>query len=360
MPNKILTVLILFISLLVSCQVDETGGGSKHITIAPKMNSVSGNPSFSMSRSVMSGPRLDFIPYTLTNELDTIHRTAVPVEDWLVFVARASAPVFSGFEKIDYEDGATFDTDYYNKVIRTTVSRGETTVSYNGAFDDGGYYHLTISADNTYTYEQYTITDYVMVQPSLLTEVPIPSSYIAQVVRLAVYSTAQGTITDTDSDGTGSSRILEFTPHQMQSITIRGANDFDIVIDPVECWHIGVTAYVYDFQTKSREGFFGLRNSVPGQLRYQYNGYGTSLTETITRNVVYNNTELSDNIKLINTLGTEVLAYQNYSPNSDYIAYQVATVWNQIFVGAMDNGFMPSQAVMDARLAQINTIWSTY
>jgi len=361
MPNKILTVLILFTVLLVSSCEEKTTSSKGSLSLGPKMNSISGNPSFSL----ISEPRNDFIPYTITNDFDNAHRTFVPIADWIVFIARASAPVFSGFEKVDYEDGDTFDTDYYNKSIRTTVHRSTDTTSFDGVFNDGGYYHLIINVDNTYTYEQYTITDYVLVEPSLLSlpiDDPNRVSYVQKVLRLAIYSTAQGTINNTDSDGTGTSIVMEFIPGQAITSNVLNATEFDLTVNPSDCWTSSVIADVYNFQTKSRDNFFGIRNSVPGQLCYFYSQYGLDyLTVAITKNVVYSNEGLSDIIKTISTHGTEVYDYNSVSPDSDYLVYQLNSVWQpQLFVGVHTHPGMPTQEEIDARLAQINTIWSTY
>jgi len=352
---------IAFTILIVSaCEDLGPKGSKKDLAIAPKLNSISGNPSFSM----IEEPRYAHIPYTVTNDYDNSRRTLVSYSDWLIFISRASAPVFSGFEEKFYKHGDIIENTFYKKTLRTAVKREDTKIKFDGGFNDGGYYHLTINEDYTYDYEQYTITDYVIVEPSCLAYPegdPNRNCYYQGMSRLVIYSHVTGTISGTTSTGTGTSCILEFMPGTITIGTIRGEDDFDL--SGSNFWHPADT-YVYNFQIKSTETFFGMRNSVPGQLRYQYNdmnsvlNLGGSFTYSDPfPNVVYSNTDLFNLLKSVNTLGTTSYGYQEMSPDMDYLVYQLNSVWqDSIYLQAA-----PADADSIAQRRQnIETIWSTY
>ena len=364
MLNKKLKLGSIFASItftiLVISACEDLGPSEpkKELAIAPILNSISGNPSFSM----IPEPRYAHIPYTVTNEYDNGHRTIVPYSDWLLFISRASAPVFSGFEEKNYKHGDIIESTFYKKTLRTVVDRGSTKIKFDGDFNDGGYYHLTINEDFTYDYEQYTITDYVIVEPSCLAYPegdPLRNAYYQGMSRLVIYSHVTGTISGTTSIGTGTSCIFEFMPGTTTIGTIRGEDDFDL--SGSNFWHPANT-FVYNFQIKSTAEFFGMRNSVPGQLRYEYNDMNSVLGISFTYSdpfpdIVYSNTALFDLLKSVDTLGTESYGYQNISPEMDYLVYQLNGVWqDSIYLQAA-----PADADSIAqRMQDIETIWSTY
>lgn len=170
--------------------------------------------------------------------------------------------------------------------------------------------------------------------------------------------------------------MAELNSSSVERGEIRSADDFDITVSST--W-INGNGMVYDFKFKSRDSFYGMRNSVPGQLRYQFNNFTVdhlsddpSYTLDLS-NIGYQYYSFWDVLKILDTFPQppddwDAAMYgsygpfqcQLYAPNCDYIVYMTSEGWQPvIWCQAMDdNNDTPSQELMDERLAQIESIWA--
>lgn len=393
----IVPVLIIIAITIISCQKEKndsmnqimtllglTGGiSSSSQKIIPKMNNTVFLPSASKSLKSMNVAKLFSSTGDVSANFDYNHLFICELKEWIQLICQLSAPVFNGFEYSDYKNGDIFESDFYKKKVTTTITETDENVEFNGNFNDsGGYYKLVINKiDKTYTFEQMIIADTVLVQTACLSYPigdPNRGSYIAQAVRLCIYSTVNGTINGTDTDGEGISRIADLNPSSVERGEIRSAEDFDLTVSTG--WVNG-TGYVYDFIIKSRGSFFGMRNNVPGQLRYQFNNFTANHSSDTPSYVLdlssigYQSVSFWDIVKIMNTFPQPPAEWdqstqgsygpfqcQLYGPNCDYLVYLTSEGWQPvIWCGAMaDDGNTPTQELIDQRYAQIIQIWDNY
>lgn len=288
------------------------------------------------SRAALHTGTISADAFTLTNDPDLNHCVIVKFSEWKDMTARLSAPMFDGFEtNVDIKNGDQYTSTSYSRTIITTVAINEVdgSITYNGQYQDGGgFYTLTIKADNSYTFRNRMIIDLCTIDDTVALQAD--GSYsIYEFRRYIIESRASGTISadengDLESEGESETIFVELMPGTYGGWDATGYKDGDLRICIDDFWNqFSITAYVYKNLTKSSKNVYAIMNKVEGSnFDYYYDLYNEGFFDVNERkNVTYDNAEF-DGDKLFSLTG--VNSYKNSAVTGyDRLAKKVDGVW---------------------------------
>jgi hypothetical protein len=296
------------------------------------------------------------------------HTVAVGYTALTDFTARLSAPMFDGFKTATNTDGDEYTSQAYNRTLNTTVSVDADTgaVTYKGVYQDGGgYYTLTINADNTYSFHNYLITDVALYDDADEMHPQIEGTkFVYYLHRFMVESDVSGTIT-IDADGNVSSNGTSKTVILKMKYYLTGYNSgfntttnmLTIELSDGQAWYYNnfETQLMYYYNdTKSKNNSYALRNINAGYGVYYYDSADFIDSSATEIDLTYNNTTLRS--KLWSITDSAPVFKADSANMGDMIAIKTDGVWSPM-KWTYERNSVTKDLVQVRTRADLDAIW---